>query len=432
MRFYNINNPTQLADLRSAVLSSTGENGALFMPIDIPLMPESFYKDLRRLTFKEIAYRITEKMLGEDLLQSVIDKLVSDAFNFDIPLRELNDNVYVLELFHGPTLAFKDVGARFMAALFEHLLEKEDSKTTILVATSGDTGSAVASAFSGKQGIDVIILFPSGRVSKIQEKMLCTIGGNITAIEINGDFDDCQDLVKQAFSDPYLKQNLRLTSANSINFARLFPQSFYYFGALAQLGQVKSKISVSVPSGNFGNLSAGILAFKMGLNIDSFVASTNSNSSVVDYLETGIYRKRKSVHTITNAMDVGAPNNFPRLIKFFNDSHELVSSKIKGFWFSDEQTREAMKDLYLNYGYISDPHGAVAWSGLRNHLDVYGGSGIFLETAHPAKFDSVVSETLKIKVNLPESFTHLLNAGNKALKMENDFNMFRDFLLNRR
>jgi threonine synthase len=290
------------------------------------------------MSLQEIAFGVSKTMLGEDIPDGALESIINKALNFDIPLRQLDENLHVLELFHGPTLAFKDVGARFMAGLIGYMLQDENRGITILVATSGDTGSAVANAFYNSKGVKVVILFPSGKVSEIQELQLTTMGGNITALEVDGDFDDCQRLIKMAFADKELNVRLNLTSANSINIARLFPQSFYYFYALAQLSGTEKPIVVSVPSGNFGNLTAGLIAKKMGLRINIFIASTNSNHAVVDYLNNGQYKPLPTIHTITNAMDVGNPSNFPRIIELFNMQHHDISSAIRGYWFTDEQT----------------------------------------------------------------------------------------------
>ena len=429
MLFYNINNPAQVSNLKDAVFSAIGVGEGLYMPASIPRLNEDFFSHLQGMNLREIAFRVSSAMLSDDLPLQAIERICEKAFTFDIPLKQLDESIYVLELFHGPTLAFKDAGARYMAALFEYLLEQEERQVTVLVATSGDTGSAVASAFYGCKGVNVIILFPSGRVSHIQEKMLTTMGGNITAVEINGDFDDCQSLVKQAFSDPLLKNAIKLTSANSINFARLFPQSFYYFYALAQLRVNNKHVTISVPSGNFGNLTAGLMAYRMGLNVEKFIASTNRNHAVVDYLESGEYMPGKSIPTITNAMDVGSPNNFPRLKRIFNDDHEAVSSMIRGYWFNDDETMDGIRELYNRYSYISDPHGAVAWLGLKKYSPPAKNPGIFLETAHPVKFMPVVSNALDIDPDLPEKIRYYLESEGNAVRMEASYSRFRDFLL---
>lgn len=427
--YYNIVNPSEKVDLRTAVLKGISEDKGLYMPDHIPKLPAIFFERLSGMGLSEIAFEVTRAMLGGDLSDDAILRILEKSLTFEIPLRQLSENIFVLELFHGPTLAFKDTGARFMAALFERLLENEDHYTTILVATSGDTGSAVANAFFRCKGIKVVILYPAGRVSTIQEKMMTTMGENINAVEINGDFDDCQRLVKESFSDKQLRSVLNLTSANSINFARLFPQSFYYFHALAQLKKNDKKVAVSVPCGNYGNLTAGIMAKKMGLGIGAFIASSNINHAVTDYLENGNFIPGPSQHTMTNAMDVGDPSNFPRLLQLFGNDHRLISSLIKGYWFYDSETCRAMRELKADFGYRADPHGSVAYLGLKEFLKSNDACGIFLETAHPAKFPDDVEKTTKEKVLMPEFLNQILTLQKKSVKMDPEFASLKSFLL---
>jgi threonine synthase len=429
MKFYNISNPTEKVSLRQAVLRSLSQSSDLYMPENIPCMSDQFFSMLKRSGLREIAFEVSKTMFGDDIPDEVLEKIVSEAFTFSIPLKQLDSDLYVLELFHGPTLAFKDVGARFMAGIFDYLVKDEKKEITILVATSGDTGSAVANAFYNREGIKVIILYPSGKVSGIQEKQLTTTGGNITALEVEGNFDDCQRLVKSAFADKDLNNRLNLTSANSINFARLFPQSFYYFYAIAQLPEKEKTVVFSVPSGNFGNLTAGLIAKKMGLRVRNFIASTNSNHTVVDYLATGFFNPNQTQHTITNAMDVGNPSNFPRILNLYGGKHSNIACDLKGFWFTDPETRQAMVDLHQKYNYLADPHGAVAYAGLRKYMEKYNYNGIFLETAHPAKFKEEVERATNVKIVLPGVLKNILALDKKSIRIPADFKSFKSFLV---
>jgi threonine synthase len=427
--YFSTVDPSERVSLRTAVLKGLAVNKGLYMPDQIPLLPADFFHNLENMGLQEIAFEVSRAMFGDEIPEEAIRKIVEKSLTYDIPLHQLSENIFVLELFHGPTLAFKDTGARFLAALFEHFLENEEQDTTIIVATSGDTGSAVANAFFGSSGIKVVILYPSGRVSKIQEKMLTSMGGNISAVEVAGDFDDCQRLVKECFSDRQLSADLNLTSANSINFARLFPQSFYYFHAIAQLRRHDKPVVVSVPCGNFGNLTAGVMASKMGLEIRHFIASANANHQVVDYLGNGTFIPGPSIQTLTNAMDVGDPSNFPRLLQLFGNDHKSISSVIKGWWFNDSQTIGAMRELHSDYGYQSDPHGAVAYLGLKEYLKRHDAYGIFLETAHPAKFQKDVEKATESKVVTPDWLSKLMLSDNRALKLKPLFNELKDLLM---
>lgn len=429
MFFYNINNPSEKVSLKTAVLKSITSESGLYMPEFIPQLPSSFFENLANYSLQEIAFQVSNSMFKDDIDEESLRMIVNQAINFPIPLKHLGDHIHVLELFHGPTLAFKDVGARFMAGLFEYFLANDNDEVTILVATSGDTGSAVADAFYNKKGVKVCILYPSGKVSSLQEKQLTTMGGNITALEVKGNFDDCQKLVKQAFSDLDLNQKINLTSANSINFARLFPQSFYYFYAVAQLGKISGNIYVSVPSGNFGNLTAGLIAKKMGLNIHQFIASTNSNHAVPDYLASGLYTPHDIQFTISNAMDVAKPSNFPRMMALYSQQFDLIKSDITGHWCDDDQTRLAMKELQDTYNYIADPHGAIAYDGLKHHLPNEA-TGIFLESAHPAKFPEEVNKVTGLEIPIPASLNSLMDKEKKSTLIENDYAMLVDALLN--
>jgi len=432
MKFYNIHNPNKKVNLTEAVLTGIQGSEGLFMPEYIPMLSDSFFEQLPQLSLQEIGIAVAEKFLSEDVSKTDIQNIVSEALNFPIPLVNVAENIYTLELFHGPTLAFKDVGARFMARLFSVLNKKSSEEIKILVATSGDTGGAVANAFLNVEGISVTILYPSGKVSALQEKQLTTLGNNISAIEVNGTFDDCQRLVTQAFADVSLQQKLKLASANSINLARLIPQSFYYFWAVAQAWKQNGKqaVAISVPSGNFGNLTAGIIAQKMGLPISKFIAATNANNIVPQYLLNGNYEPKTSVQTISNAMDVGNPSNFARMKVLFGNSWEQMKVSINGFYFSDEETKVAMRDLYTRFNYTADPHGAVGYLALAAFLkEEKNITGIFFETAHPAKFIDVVEETLNEKIEIPHALSALASKQKVAEKIDADYEQLKAILL---
>jgi threonine synthase len=425
MNYYDTNNPNRIVTLKEAVLKSISGDSGLYMPERIPVMPDTFFAKLPGMSLQEIGFEVAKAMLGEDIPDDALKQIVNEALSFPIPLKQLDENLYVLELFHGPTLAFKDVGARFMAGLFEYFLNDDQKDVVILVATSGDTGSAVANAFFNRKGVKVVILYPSGKVSGLQEKQLTTMGGNITALEVYGNFDDCQRLVKQAFADTELNARLNLTSANSINFARLFPQSFFYFNAIAQLGKVDKPVVISVPSGNFGNMTAGLIAKKMGLPVFQFIAATNQNHVVPDYLNTGEYEPKQTWHTISNAMDVGNPSNFPRMMEVYQKQHSAIATDIKGYWYTDEQTRSAMAEMQESYAYQADPHGAIAFAGLKEYGIGAEHIGIFLETAHPAKFPDEVTKSSNREVHIPDSLKGLLELEKKSIKMENSYPGFK-------
>lgn len=392
-------------------------------------MPLTYLSGLDNRSNPEIAFEVTKHLIGKDVPEMVIRKIIEDTVSFEVPLIQLTNHIWSLELFHGPTLAFKDFGARFMASLLGYFAEEEGDQFTILVATSGDTGSAVAHGFHKVPGINVIVLYPSGKVSDLQEKQFTTLGDNITAVEVEGTFDDCQRLVKTAFGDQELRDKLNLTSANSINIARLIPQSFYYFFAFARMDK-KMPLVFSVPSGNFGNLTGGIFAQRMGLPIHHFIAATNTNDVVPQYLQTKIFEARPSVQTISNAMDVGDPSNFARLLDLFNHDYNLFSHAMTGFAFSDDDTRLAMKEVFQERGYMLDPHGAVGYFGLKKYLETNKEiNGIFLETAHPGKFKEVVEVVLANKVVLPERLSRLQHMEKKSIKMSKSFPDFREYLI---
>lgn len=401
------------------------------MPESIPVMPDSFFEKLPSMSFQEIGYAVIGALFGEDLNDVQVRDLVDHTLVFDAPLVKVEEGIYSLELFHGPTLAFKDFGARFCSKLMSMLMEGEERKVRVLVATSGDTGSAVANGFYKVPGVEVIILYPKGKVSELQEKQFTTLGGNIHCLEVDGVFDDCQRMVKEAFLDKELNEKMLLTSANSINIARWIPQCLYYFYAWSRLSEKNKKLAISVPSGNFGNLGAGILAQRMGLPIHTFVASTNINRVVPDFLHGLTFQAIPSVSTISNSMDVGNPSNFYRLLALYGNDEAIFREKVKGFYFDDEDTANAMRKVKAETGYILDPHGAVGYLGLRNFLKMNPNEfvGIFLETAHPGKFKSVVDKVLGIDLQLPARLAQFLNGEKKSEELQNDFAAFKAFLL---
>ncbi len=425
---YSTNNRQHTATLKEAVVRGQAPDRGLYMPGHIPVLPDTFYHNLKGLPFDEIALKVAWALLRNEIELSDLKRIVDDSMNFPIPLVRVEEGVYSLELFHGPTLAFKDVGARFMARLLGHFLKNADKEVTVLVATSGDTGSAVAHGFLGVPGIRVVILYPSGKVSPLQEKQLTTLGQNITALEVEGTFDDCQVLVKQAFADEELNKRLNLTSANSINIARLIPQSFYYHYAWSQLAEnERDKVVVSVPSGNFGNLTAGLLAKRMGLPIHRFVAATNANDIVPKYLQTGRFEPRASVATCSNAMDVGNPSNFARMMDLYGNDREKLSNDVAAYVLNDSDTKTAIAEVLKTAGYWLDPHGAVGYLALKKHLNQEPATGIFLETAHPAKFIEVVEEATGEKVTVPEALGILADKKQLSRKIAANY---PDFIAN--
>lgn len=385
---------------------------------------------MKHMDFPELAFFLAKSMIGNSIDESTLQTIVERAFDFPVVLQAVTPSIASLELWHGPSLAFKDFGARFMAGLMSHYNQNNDRNLTILVATSGDTGGAVAYGFLNVPGIEVIILYPSGKVSELQEKQLTTLGQNITACEISGSFDDCQSLVKEAFTDAALNQKYRLSSANSINIARLIPQSFYYFEAYRQW-KGSGKWVCSVPSGNFGNLTAGLMAKRMGLPIHHFIAATNVNKVVPDFLESGEYEPRASVATISNAMDVGQPSNFVRMMALYHQSLSDLKADLSGFWATDEETRAEMKRVFDETGYVMDPHGAIGHLALRKYLETHGGSGFFLETAHPAKFLDTVESTLGKSLEVPQRLSQLKDRKKEAIALGTEFVAFKDYLLSR-
>jgi threonine synthase len=431
MKFYSTNNKNLTVDLKQAVTQGLAPDNGLYMPEHIPLLPNSFFEQLPGLSFQEMAFIVAKHLLGDDVAEEELRRITEHTIAFDAPLVPVEDNIYSLELFHGPTMAFKDFGARFMSQLLGYFAREQSREIVVLVATSGDTGSAVANGFLGVEGVKVIVLYPSGKVSDIQEKQFTTLGQNITALEVNGTFDDCQALVKQAFLDETLKQKYFLTSANSINIARLIPQSFYYFNAYAKLAAKKRPVVFAVPSGNFGNLTGALLACRMGLPIAAMIAATNANDVVPEYLRNQKFTPRPSQQTISNAMDVGNPSNFSRMLDLFNHDYEALHAVIKGYSFSDEETRAAMRHVYATTQYMLDPHGAIGYLGLKKYLltDTSNAVGVFLETAHPAKFKDVVEETLAQQVEIPAGLQKFLTQAKRSIRMERDFTSFKEYLL---
>lgn len=429
MNYFSTNNFDHKVGLKEAVIKGLAPDQGLYMPETIPSLSAEFFARLSTLSFREMGYEIIGALFSEDLTPGQIRELVDHTLEFDAPLVPIQEEIYSLELFHGPTLAFKDFGARFCSKLMSMLQDRGELK--VLVATSGDTGSAVANGFYGVDGVEVIILYPSGKVSDLQERQFTTLGGNIRALEVDGVFDDCQQMVKKAFLDPDLNRSMTLTSANSINIARWIPQCLYYFYAWSRLPRSDKKVVFAVPSGNFGNLAAGILAERMGLPISCFVAATNINKVVPDYLNGAPFAAKPSLQTISNSMDVGNPSNFYRLLALFGNEESLLRDKVRGYFYTNEQTRQAMRAVKRETGYIMDPHGAVAYLGLKDFMHKAPGvfQGVFLETAHPGKFRNVVEETLELELALPERLQAFLQREKKSEKMANDYEAFKNYLL---
>ncbi len=419
----------QETNIKTAILKGLADDGGLFMPEYIPQLDSEFFENLPNLTLEEIGFQVAKEFLGESISDENLKEIINEVLNFEIPAVKISDNIYSLELFHGPTMAFKDVGARFMARMMSYFSEGKPMK--VIAATSGDTGSAVASGFFGVKGIEVYILYPKGKVSPLQEKQLTTWGGNIKALEIDGTFDDCQALAKHILSDEELNQKFTLTSANSINIARLIPQSFYYFWAFAQLQKLEKPIVFSVPSGNFGNLTAGLFAKKMGLPIHHFVASTNENDVVPKFLETGNYEAKPSKQTISNAMDVGNPSNFERMKSLFSNDVSEFKKEIESYSFSDEETKKAMQEVRKGFDYTLDPHGAVAYLGLEKYSEKSNDDfvGVLLETAHPAKFVEVVESVLKEEIVIPEKLEAFNKKEKKSVEFPVDFEAVKNYLI---
>jgi len=430
MKYFSLNHNSKSTLFHDAVKRGLAPDRGLYFPETIPQLPQSFFEDIEKMSIPQMAYRVIKPYVGNQILKDKLMEIVTETLDFDFPIIEIADNIAALELFQGPTLAFKDVGARFMSRSLGHLNQGSKEKITVLVATSGDTGGAVANGFLGVKGVNVVILYPKGKVSEIQEKQLTTLGQNITALEVDGVFDDCQEMVKTAFLDSALS-SINLTSANSINVARWLPQMFYYFIAYRSLKSKNKRLVFSVPSGNFGNICAGIMGQQMGLPIDHFIASTNVNDAVPRYLETGTYDPLPTIQTISNAMDVGNPSNFIRIQKIFNNDVVKMKKTLSGYRFTDQETRKALKEIYDIKGYIADPHGAVGYLGLKEYLVAQGKDqyGVFLETAHPVKFLDSVNKTLKLEVEIPERLKHTLSKQKVSVPIK-DYSELKAYLLN--
>ena len=432
MKYYSTNGNAPIADLHKAVVKGLAEDRGLYMPERINKLPKEFFDNIEKMSFQEIAYTVSSAFFGEDVDPDALHDIVYDTLSFDCPVVQVKDNIYTLELFHGPTLAFKDVGARFMARLLQYFIRQEQGtqQVNVLVATSGDTGSAVANGFLGVDGIHVYVLYPKGKVSPIQECQFTTLGKNITAIEVDGVFDDCQALVKNAFMDAELNQHMKLTSANSINVARFLPQAFYYFNAYARMKEQgrADNLVMCVPSGNFGNICAALFGHQMGLPIKRFIAANNANDIFFKYLQTGKYEPKPSKQTLANAMDVGDPSNFARIYDLYGKSHEKITSLISGATYSDDQIRQTMRECYEDTKYILAPHGACGFQALADGLNP-GEVGVFCETAHPAKFKEKVDEILGIDVEIPERLANFMKGQKQSVPMSKDFTDFKQYLM---
>ena len=431
MKYYSTNGKAPLATLHEAVVKGLAGDRGLYMPESIKKLPQSFFDNIDRLTFQELSYVVAQAFFGDDVNEEDLKRIVYDTLSFDCPVAQVTDSIYSLELFHGPTLAFKDVGARFMARLLQYFIRQEGrEQVNVLVATSGDTGSAVANGFLGVDGIHVYVLYPKGKVSKIQESQFTTLGKNITAVEVDGVFDDCQALVKSAFMDEELNKHMKLTSANSINVARFLPQAFYYFNAYARMKELgkSENMVVCVPSGNFGNITAALFGHRMGLPVKRFIAANNANDIFYNYLQTGKYEPKASRQTIANAMDVGDPSNFARIYDLYHGDHALVSSLISGATYSDDQIRDTMRKCFSDNKYILDPHGACGFRALSEQLQA-GEYGVFCETAHPAKFKETVEATIGAEVEIPERLAAFMKGKKQSVEMAKDFSSFKDFLM---
>ncbi len=449
MKYYSTNGQAPIADLEKAVVKGLAEDRGLYMPEEIYKLPKVFFDDMPKMKFQDIAYNVASNFFGDDVDEDALQDIVYDTLSFDCPIVKVTDNIYALELFHGPTLAFKDVGARFMARLLQYFLRQgsacgcntaTDKTVNVLVATSGDTGSAVANGFLGVEGIHVYVLYPKGKVSPIQECQFTTLGQNITAIEVDGVFDDCQALVKSAFMDEELNRHMRLTSANSINVARFLPQAFYYFNAVARLtsyfSPLTSDVVMCVPSGNFGNICSALFGHQMGLPISRFIAANNANDVFYNYLQTGQYEPKASIQTLANAMDVGDPSNFARILNLYSENgklspeetHQRITSLISGATYTDEQITETMRQCYSETGYILEPHGACGYQALKDSLHP-GEVGIFCETAHPAKFKEKVDAILGIDVDIPARLRAFMEGEKQNVPMSKDFQDFKSYLL---
>ena len=430
MLYYSTHKNAPATTLREAVTKGLAPDGGLYMPETITRLGEDFFKRMYDMDLQEIALKVAAHFLDGDVPADELKRIVYDTLDFPVPLAHIHDRIYSLELFHGPTMAFKDVGARFMARLLGWLTQHDGQELNVLVATSGDTGSAVANGFYKVPGIRVFVLYPKGLVSAVQEKQFATLGENITAVEVEGTFDECQAIVKQAFADEELNRRMKLTSANSINWARLLPQSFYYFWGLAQMGRKAGDVICAVPSGNFGNICAGLIAKRSGLPIAHFIAATNINDVVPQYLQSGCFVPRPSAATIANAMDVGNPSNFARIVDLYNGSHEDISRDVDGFACTDEQILTTIKEVHTHYGYLLDPHGATGYRALKTCLNQQPSqTGFFIETAHPAKFAETVEKAIADKVVLPPNLARFANRTKQTVQLPATFEAFKALIM---
>ncbi|MFC2085352.1 threonine synthase [Bacteroidota bacterium] len=432
MLFYSTNDTNNRTEFRSAVMNGLSEDGGLYVPAKIPRVDKNFLENINKWSFEEIANYIAKMFTDKEIDNSVLSEIIHSAFNFPVPLISLDRSHYVLELFHGPTLAFKDFGARFMARIMEYFIKDSSKKLNLLVATSGDTGSAVANGFLDIEDINVLILYPSKKVSLIQEKQFTTLANNIIALEIEGTFDDCQRLVKSAFVDNDIRSKLYISSANSINIARLLPQTFYYFEAYKQIKDKNKDIIFSIPSGNLGNLCAGVISVQMGLPIKKLIGSNNQNRVFFNYIRTGNFVPKNSIKTLSNAMDVGNPSNFHRIVSIYSNNFDMVRKDILSASYDDEMTLKGMREVYNKYNYIIDPHGSVGYLALRDYLDNKNSineSGIIIETAHPAKFRQTVESALNIQIKIPDRLQACLNKQKKTTILSNNYQDFKDYLL---
>ena len=432
MLYYSLNHKSPRVNFKEATIQGQAPDKGLYFPEEIPILPNDFIADIRHYSKTDIAWQVIEPYVSDSIPQRELKRIIEETINFDFPLERINDKIYSLELFHGPTLAFKDVGARFMSRCLGYFVKDEDRKITVLVATSGDTGGAVANGFYGVEGVDVVILYPSGKVSSIQELQLTTLGKNIYALEVDGRFDDCQQMVKQAFIDQDLKKQMFLTSANSINVARWLPQQFYYFFAYQQWKKEEPNSApvISVPSGNFGNICAGMLAHASGLPVKHFVAACNANDIVPSYLQNGMYRPKQAVSTLSNAMDVGNPSNFVRVLEIFEQEFEVLKGKLDSYSITDEETKQTIAAVYTKYDYLLDPHGAVGYLALEKYLQEHKDEkGLILETAHPVKFPDAVESIIGGKIEVPKSVNYLLDKKKNSVKIGADFLQLKEYLL---
>lgn len=432
MNYYSLNKKTPNVNFREATIKGQAPDRGLYFPETIPVIDPSVITNMEAYSKEDLAFSIMLPYVGDTIDKKTLYRIVSETINFPFPLVPVNDTIFSLELFHGPTLAFKDVGARFMSRCLGYFSQQQNEKITVLVATSGDTGGAVANGFGGIDGVEVVILYPSGKVSTVQELQLTTCGQNITALEVNGSFDDCQTMVKEAFMDVDLNKKLMLTSANSINVARWLPQQLYYFFAYQQWKEKTNPPVIAVPSGNFGNICAGLLAHMSGLPVQHFIAACNVNDAVPEYLRSGNYQSKIAVPTISNAMDVGSPSNFIRVLELFQHNYQNISEKISGYTVSDHITKQTITEVYKQYGYTLDPHGAVGYYALQHYLQQYPNEkGIFLETAHPVKFPETVEAITGKKIDIPASAEHLFLKEKNSIQMNASFNDLKEWLLNR-